>query len=57
MWAEIKAGEKTTKAKPSAKKVAKAIKPSASGDDVAMLTAIATEAAIAAVSAYLAVKK
>ncbi len=52
MWAEIKAGEKT-KAKPSAKKVAKAAKPSAPIDEVEMLTKIATEAAIAAVSAYL----
>jgi hypothetical protein len=55
MYEAIKAGEKGAKAKPSAKP-AKAIKPSASGDDVAMLTAIATEAAVAAVQAYLAAK-
>jgi hypothetical protein len=58
MYEAIKAGEKSGKAKPSAKKAAKAPakKPSASGDDVAMLTAIATEAAVAAVQAYLAAK-
>ena len=58
MYAAIKAGEKAkpaAKAKPSAKP-AKAVKPSASGDDIAMLTAIATEAAVAAVQAYLAAK-
>ena len=58
MYAAIKAGEKAkpaAKAKPSANP-AKAVKPSASGDDIAMLTAIATEAADAAVQAYLAAK-
>jgi hypothetical protein len=58
MYAAIKADEKAGKAKPSAKKVAKAVKPSASvpADDMAMLTTIATEAALAAVQAYLAAK-
>lgn len=57
MYEAIKASEKTpAKAKPSAKKApAKAAKPSAS-DETAMLTAIATEAAVAAVQAYLAAK-
>ena len=59
MYEAIKAGEKgakpAAKAKPSAKP-AKAVKPSASGDDIAMLTAIATEAAVAAVQSYLAAK-
>jgi hypothetical protein len=58
MYAAIKAGEKAGKAKPSAKP-AKAVKPSASAgtDDVEMLTTIATQAALAAVQAYLAAKK
>ena len=59
MYEAIKAGEKAAKpaakAKPSAKP-AKAVKPSASGDDIAILTAIATEAAVAAVQSYLAAK-
>jgi hypothetical protein len=59
MYDAIKAGEKAGKAKPSAKKAAKpAAKPSASAgtDDVEMLTTIATQAALAAVQAYLAAK-
>ena len=58
LWAEIKADEKGAKAKPSAKRPAKAAKPSASAptDEVEMLTTIATQAALAAVQAYLAAK-
>jgi hypothetical protein len=61
MYEAIKAGERAGKAKPSAKKAAKpakAAKPSASvpADDVAMITAIATEAAVAAVQSYFAKK-
>jgi hypothetical protein len=59
MYAAIKADEKgAVKAKPSAKKAAKAVKPSASAptDEMEMLTTIATQAALAAVQAYLAAK-